>query len=87
MATTDELLVKRVIALPGESVSFKDGQTFINGTYLVEPYMRFNWDWNMEPITVEPDHIFIVGDNREMEIFQHSFGQIPIDQLLGKVVY
>lgn len=87
LATADELLVKRILAFPGETISFKNGQTFINDTYLVEPHMNFKWDWNMEAIKIKPDHVFIVGDNREMKIHQHSFGQVPKEWLLGKVVY
>lgn len=67
----DELLVKRVIGLPGDVITFQDGDVYVNGALLEEPYL----DWEHRHITeatgelsvfeVPEDSVFVLGDNRD----------------------
>jgi signal peptidase I len=57
--------VKRVIALPGETVSIKSGVVQINGKPLAELYTTTNPDWQMEPTLLPAGKVFVVGDNRD----------------------
>ena len=59
--------VKRVIALPGETVAIRSGSFAINGTLLSEPYTILNPDWQMKPIPVPPGKLFVVGDHRDLD--------------------
>lgn len=62
----NEWLIKRVIALPGETVEVKDGKTYINGNKkpLSEPYIREEPNDDFGPITLPSDGYFVMGDNR-----------------------
>ena len=59
--------VKRVIAVPGETVAIERGVFTINHAALSEPYTTVNPDWQMEPTTVPDGKVFVVGDNRDFE--------------------
>lgn len=61
----NNLLVKRVIALPGQIVELRQGRVYINGELLAEPYIaEFSGD-DFTPLLVPEDCCFVLGDNRE----------------------
>lgn len=65
-ATDGELYVKRIVGLPGETVSFKDGYVYINGQKLDEPYISDDVETNCDQTFEVPDGCyFVLGDNRE----------------------
>ena len=85
-------LIKRVIALPGETVEYRDCQLFINGQRLNEPYLdpalaRADLCGpSQAPVEVEPGHVFVMGDNRDRssDSRDSTIGQIPYDDLIGR---
>jgi signal peptidase I len=81
------LYLKRVIALPGETIAFRNGQVLINGQVLDEPYLRFRGHWTHEPEEVGPDEYFVVGDNRAMGWNDHEKGRASRRQILGKILW
>lgn len=80
------MLMKRIIALPGETLSFQDGRAFINGQPLNEPYLKEPCDWEQQPITCGPDEYYVVGDNRSMPIDLHTKGRAKLDHIVGKLL-
>jgi signal peptidase I len=80
------VLVKRIVGLPGESVRIVDGEVFINGFPLDEPYRKYYLPWNMQDGTVADDEVFVVGDNRSMSMEGHSFGFARRDRILGRAI-
>ncbi|MFN2186935.1 MAG: signal peptidase I, partial [Anaerolineae bacterium] len=81
----EELLIKRVIGLPGETVEIRDGQVYVDGNLLEEPFI----DASTHPgrdgkITVPPLHIYVMGDNRDRSNDSRSFGPVPIDNVIGR---
>ena len=81
-----EDLIKRVIGLPGETVTSRDGVVYIDDRRLEEPYLpegtpTFNLD---APITVPEGHLLVMGDNRGNSTDGRSFGPIPIDTVIGR---
>jgi signal peptidase I len=56
--------VKRVLGLPGETVSIERGVVKIDGVALIEPYTKTAPDWQMAPVTVPAGEVFVLGDNR-----------------------
>src|SRR5438552_1704854 len=59
--------IKRVIALPGETVEGRGGQVYVDGRRLVEPYLRQGVvpaPADFGPATVPPGAIWVMGDNR-----------------------
>jgi len=77
------MLLKRVVGLEGDTVEFRDGDLFINREKLAEPYVRYPCNWNLAPRTVKKGNIYVVGDNRDVPIHTHDFGQTPIKRVLG----
>ena len=81
------MLFKRVVAVEGEEVEFRDGKLFVDGKQMDEPYVRYSCDWNLPPRRVEKDHVYVVGDNRSMALENHVFGQAVIDRIVGAAVW
>jgi len=85
LAGTSIMYLKRIIGLPGETVSFHAGHTFINGEMLDEPYVKFPCDWEHGPIVCGPDQFYVVGDNRSMPFDLHTQGRAERDHIIGKL--
>lgn len=81
------MLLKRIVALEGEQVEFRDGKLFVAGEELEEPYITSPCDWNLPPRTVERGHVYVVGDNRNVPIETHDFGQTPKTRIRGTPVW
>jgi len=79
-----ELLIKRVIGLPGDRVEIRGGQVFINGRRLSEPYLTQPTYGDYGPVDVPPLHIFVLGDNRGFSNDSRTFGPIPLEQVVGR---
>ena len=79
-------LVKRVIALPGDTVHIMQGQVFVNDTPLEEEYTDCEISGDYGPITVEEGWLFVLGDNRHpgASMDSRSFGPIKISSILGR---
>ncbi len=77
------MLLKRVVALEGEEVAFRQGKLLINGKELEEPYLRYPCDWELPARKVEKDSVYVVGDNRNMPMENHYFGQTLIPRIVG----
>jgi signal peptidase I len=77
--------VKRIVGLPGERVSERDGAIYINGDRLVEPYVdpsrrgHENGSWPR----VAPGHYFVLGDNRTRSCDSRMWGTVPRNDLIG----
>lgn len=81
------MLLKRVVAMEGETVEFRDGKLFVDGKEIDEPYVRYPCNWNLPPRQVEKDSVYVVGDNRSMPLENHVFGQAPIRRIVGGPVW
>lgn len=84
----EESCVKRVIGLPGETVSVHDGKIHINGEPIDElPYWGGWINGEMDDVTVGEREIFVVGDNRNgsKDSRNPSVGCIPMKKVLGRV--
>jgi signal peptidase I len=85
-------LIKRVIALPGETVEYRDCQLFIDGERIEEPYLDPNLVTPdrcgdaQDAVEVEPRHVFVMGDNRSASLDSRTLaiGQISYDHLIGR---
>ena len=79
-----ELLIKRVIGLPGEEINIKEGRVFINGKPLEEPYLNQFTAGQMAPQMVPPLHVFVLGDNRGFSNDSRSFGMVDFSDIVGR---
>jgi signal peptidase I len=83
-ADESEDLVKRIVAVGGDTVAIHDGDLFVNGTAVVEPYLN-EQDFRGEyPETRIPDgQVFVLGDNRNNSGDSRLFGPIDVDSIIG----
>jgi signal peptidase I len=87
---------KRLIALPGETVSIRGHVVEVDGARLTEDYARFILDGaeddaedprrNWGPQAVPAGHVFVLGDNRDNSRDSRFFGFVPLEDVLGRVV-
>jgi signal peptidase I len=86
----DEDLVKRVVAVEGDTVAIRDGSLYVNGVAQEEPYLLEQDFQGEESETVIPaGQVFVLGDNRNNSGDSRIFGPIPRDSLIGSafVIY
>lgn len=81
------LYVKRIIALPGERVSFVQGQVYVNGAPLIEPYVHNRRMWDVPEVQLTAREYFVVGDNRGMRAADHDFGRVDVSRIAGKLLF
>ncbi|MDP9464814.1 MAG: signal peptidase I [Actinomycetota bacterium] len=85
-------LIKRVVALPGETIEYRECQLFVDGSLVNEPYLdpqivapnRCGAD--QPAVEVQPDHVFVMGDNRggSLDSRDASVGQVDYGNLIGR---
>jgi len=89
----NKILVKRVIAQPGEWVDIeKDGTVYVNNLEISEPYVNGKafGDCNIElPYQVPESRVFVMGDHREISVDSRNtaVGCVAEEQIVGKLVF
>ncbi len=85
-----DFLVKRIVGLPGDTIEVRDHHLYVNGEQQAETYTDIEvQDPDFGPITLEPDHFFVMGDNRHEGKSKDSrvFGSITSDEIVGKAEF
>jgi signal peptidase I len=81
----EELLVKRVIGLPGELLEIRHGEVFVNGEPILEPFPHDLGFQSSPPVRLGPLTYYVLGDNRENSNDSRAFGPVRRDHILGRV--
>jgi signal peptidase I len=78
--------VKRIVGLPGEQVSMRDGRVLINGIPLQEPYLTPDYRGHANGLWPRSsrDGYFVLGDNRTMSCDSRRWGVVPRDNIIGR---
>ena len=79
-------LIKRVIALPGETIEIARGQVFIDGERLDEPYVAEPWSGTLRPVTLRDGDYFVMGDNRRDSTDSRAFGPVSRRDFVGREI-
>jgi len=80
------MYMKRIVGLPGESISFHNGVLYIDNQPVDEPYLKYDCHWEMAPIHLGSNWYYVVGDNRSMRREDHYQGKADFSQIVGKVM-
>jgi signal peptidase I len=85
----DKPYIKRIIGLPGDVITFQGGSVYVNGVKLEEPYIEEGITncptANCRvPVTVGPDQVYVLGDNRGNSEDSRYFGPFDINSIIGK---
>jgi len=81
-----QIYVKRVIGLPGETVQIADGDVYIDGRRIREPYRVYQAHGSMSPRVVPANDYFVMGDNRDVSDDSRYWGCLPKQEIIGKAV-
>lgn len=81
----DQEYIKRLIGLPGDHVVIQNGQVYVNGAPLYEPYIAAPPMYTGEWIVPEGQY-FVLGDNRNNSSDSHQWGMVPIEYVIGKAL-
>jgi len=76
--------IKRVIAVPGDTVEIKNGAVYIDGNRLDEPYIMSPPGYTLAEQEVPEDSYFVLGDNRNNSDDSHHGWYVPVDNIIGK---
>jgi len=77
--------IKRIIGLPGDRVTIRNGQVYINGEAIEEPYVASPPDYAGEWLVPE-GQLFVLGDNRNRSSDSHVWGFVPLSDVVGRAV-
>lgn len=81
-------LVKRIVAVGGDTAAVTGGALFVNNRYVSEPYLLSPPDYEMGPVYVPPGEVLLLGDNRNNSDDSHMWNRktVPLDTIVGKVI-
>ncbi len=77
------LLLKRIIAVPGDTIEIFEGVVYLNGERLEEGYIHGRWGGTMGQVTLGAGEYFVMGDNRDVSLDSRRFGPITRDAIVS----
>jgi signal peptidase I len=92
----NEYLVKRVIALPNETIEIKESKVYIDGVELEQTFLDLTYviesgfnpfTTSFESLKLGDDEIFLMGDNRPKSSDSRMFGPFKLDDIIAKDAY
>ena len=76
--------IKRIIALPGDTIEVKNGAVYVNGSKLDEPYIKEPPTYNFQQKKIPENEYFVLGDNRNNASDSHNGWTVPRQNIIGK---
>jgi len=82
-----EALIKRIVAVEGDTVVVKGGKLFVNGDEQDEPFKAEDAEYEFGPVLVPPGEVLVLGDNRNHSLDGHIWGFLPVENVIGRAVF
>jgi len=87
MAGRRVMLLKRVLAVPGERLRFRDGELLVDDHARPEPYVARPGNWSTAEYLLQPDEYYVAGDNRGTPIEEHETGIVERGRIIGRLLW
>ncbi len=85
-ADAREIFIKRVIGVPSDRIRIDRGRVYVNGSKLIEPYVRHPDERSFGEVAVPPSSVYVLGDNRAESEDSRFFGPVSDDLLVGHAI-
>ena len=82
-----EALIKRVVAVQGDTVEVKNRHVYINGVQQEEKFTNEDPDYSLEAMKVPAGMLLVLGDNRNHSYDGHVWGFLPEENVIGRAVF
>ena len=83
----NEDYIKRVIALPGETIEISNGFVYINGQPIEEPYINAPLARDYPAVMVPQEMVYVMGDNRNDSSDSRRWGALSVEDIIGKAIF
>ena len=85
----DDRVIKRVVALAGDTVEIASGQAFVNGDSIddSDDVILADDDVSVAEVVVPDGYVYVLGDNRPISLDSRFFGPVPLEAVAGRVVF
>lgn len=80
-------LIKRVVGVPGDKIEVKRGKLIRNGKGIKESWLIVPMNYEMEPITIPNNYLWVLGDNRNNSLDSHLWGLLPEEKVIGTAIW